>query len=123
MQNDPERESFASKKIARTNPMTVLKKWSMLKTHLEGGRAAIVGLHQQKPNVDWSTIEIAKEKLLLQSSLPDPYLLVVKAAFNFLVYDGTNLMPPHPEVELGGLLSSGEINSIQDQGSSYQCNY
>jgi hypothetical protein len=68
-------------------------------------------------------VKIAKEKILLQSSLPDPYLLVVKTAVNFLAYNGTKLMLAHPEVELGGLLSNGESNISQDQESSYPHNY
>eukprot|EP00545_Synedropsis_sp_CCMP1620_P002279 CAMPEP_0119023918 /NCGR_PEP_ID=MMETSP1176-20130426/30908_1 /TAXON_ID=265551 /ORGANISM="Synedropsis recta cf, Strain CCMP1620" /LENGTH=109 /DNA_ID=CAMNT_0006979085 /DNA_START=65 /DNA_END=394 /DNA_ORIENTATION=+ len=93
VRNDPVRESFTDDQVARLPPMNSLKRWSLLKTHLEG-KMATIGVPQQRTSgVDWDDVRVAKAKVSRANSLPDPYLLVMKAAISYSAHNGEKLMP------------------------------
>jgi hypothetical protein len=118
VRNDPVGESFEPAQLdANSAPMTPLKKWAKLKNQLEG-KGASVGLPNILSDVDWANVKVAKARASRDTSLPDPFMMAIKAAVNFSAILGTKLMPACPEPCSDGSSSDGEMNSTQQEDES-----
>lgn len=110
----PVEESFTQDQLnSREPPVTGLKKWAMLLNNLRGPGAK-VELPQMLPDIDWDKVKVAKAKASRDNSLPDPFLVAVKAGINLSAILQAKLMPACPEPDSDESSSDGEINSIQD---------
>jgi hypothetical protein len=110
----PVKESFGKKQFSGSGRKDAsLVRWGRLKEELEEDGASI-DLPTVRPGLAWENIRIAKANMSLETSLPDPYLVAVKAAINLSALYGRKLMPAC-FVSSSNDSSNGEVNTSQMQ--------
>jgi hypothetical protein len=108
----PVEESFEERQFQGQKNIALIK-WGRLKTELEAA-GACVEVPVQMADFDWKAMHIAKARMSLNSSLPDPYLVAVKAAINYSAVCGKKLMPAYSAPDCDNS-SNGEVNTSQMQ--------
>lgn len=87
-------ESFRDNQLDfRSGNMTSLKKWWKYKREFLDGENATVGLPKLRSDIDWDNVQIARGIASRESSLPDPFSMVAKAAINLSAIVGAKAMP------------------------------
>jgi hypothetical protein len=71
-----------------------------------------VDLPKERTDVNWSNVKVAVGRAQLNNSLPDPFLMAVKAAVNYSSYRGMALLPSCPILSETAS-SNGEVNTNQ----------
>ena len=71
----------------------------------------LVDVPRERRGVDWNRVRVAVGKAELHSSLPDPFLLAVKAAINYSAYRNMALLPSCPPASETS--SDGKVNTLQ----------
>ena len=84
-----------------------LYRWSSLVNNIVDGTVTRIDIPAQKQSD--TAVHVAKGRMSLGTSLPDPWLLMLKAAINYSASRGTKLMPACPPEED----DDGPPNTIQ----------
>ena len=101
---------------------SILSQWMALLRELRHQTTPkSVVLPKKKENIDWSNVHVAFGKARLESSLPDPFLMAVKAAINYSSHCNMALLPAcHGLSETSSYgESDGEVNTIQGKEMEY----
>jgi hypothetical protein len=93
------------------HPNEELRKWLQRTEMLKRGSLRIV-LPRPIANVNLTDRGVAKGSMSLRTSLPDPFLVAVKAAINYSAHCGCKLMPSCPDWD-SETSSDGEVNTLQ----------
>ena len=97
------RESFTQDELRSR----ALSRWSSLVDNILDGTVTRIGVPE--PSQAGAAVHVAKGRMSLRTSLPDPWLLMLKAAINYSAFRGTTLMPACPPEEE----DDGPPNTIQ----------
>ena len=105
----PVEENFDSNEGSRYPPY---QQWRMLLNEIRRKtNPFLVDVPRERRGVDWNRVRVAVGKAELHSSLPDPFLLAVKAAINYSAHRNMALLPSCPPASETS--SDGKVNTLQ----------
>lgn len=85
-------ENFTESELNSASNASLMR-WKQLVERIKGGLQATVEVPTRSVDVPAEPVHVAKSRLSVGNSLPDPWLVMVKAAINYSASNGTKLMP------------------------------